>query len=323
MHAFLASSWQIGSVTLPHRLIQGPLAGYSCAPFRTMFSQYHAPAYCVTEMSSARDVLHKYPLSSRYLYRAPQEQVLAYQISGVDPDILAQAAQKLQHLGADLIDINCGCPKPKIRKKGAGSALLEQPFLLKKVVDTVRRSISIPLSVKIRLQNNEQDFLIAQIIQDAGADALIIHGRRWTENYTDSVNFTQIAAIKKILTIPVIANGDIKDYHTLEHAVLQSECDAFMISRAGTGTPWLYASLLNQPAFIPSIEERMDLFIRHVIGLARLENEVKALLQSRSLIRYYFRELSSQQLQQHHTHVDLKEMILWCEKLNDGIGLID
>lgn len=162
MHAFLNSSLKIGSLILPNRLIQGPLAGYSCAPFRTLFNHYRSPAYCVTEMSSATDILHKHTRNSRYVYRSPQEQILAYQIAGIEPHTLAQAAQQLQFNGADIIDINCGCPKPKIRKKGAGSALLEEPEQLVRIVKEVRAAITIPLTIKIRIQGNEKDFLLAK-----------------------------------------------------------------------------------------------------------------------------------------------------------------
>lgn len=291
MHTFLNSPLQIGSLTLPHRLIQGPLAGYSCAPFRTLFNQYRAPAYCVSEMSSAADILHKHTVNSRYIYRAAQEQILAYQISGTKPHVLAQAAQQLQIQGADLIDINCGCPKPKIRKKGAGSALLERPEQLISLVHAVRAAITIPLTIKIRIQGNDNDLLLAQKIAAAGADALIVHGRRWFDDYDVAANWQQIAQIKNVLTIPVIANGDITDGTSLQQAVAHSGCDAYMISRAGSGRPWLYQELLGQGLVTVSLAEKINLFLTHVHGLATLEDEYKAVLQSKSLVRYYFGSL--------------------------------
>lgn len=287
MHAFINSPLQIGSLTLPHRLIQGPLAGYSCAPFRTLFNRYTAPAYCVTEMSSAMDVVHRHALNSRYIYRSPQEQRLAYQISGTEPMVLAQAAQRLEAYGADLIDINCGCPKPKIRKKGAGSALLETPKLLEEIVKTVRAAITIPLTVKIRIQDTQDDVVLAQKIEAAGADALIVHGRRWVDDYDMAVNFQQIARIKQALTIPVIANGDIDSIASLQRAVEFSACDAFMIARAGSGRPWLFQELLEQRLLNISGTEKVNLFMTHLHDLAALEDEFKAVLQSKSLVRYY------------------------------------
>lgn len=307
MHTIINSPLQIGSLTLPHRLIQGPLAGYSCAPFRELFYKYIPPAYCVTEMSSAIDILNKHSPQSRYIYRSPDERLLSYQISGTDPLIMAQAARRLEAHGADLIDVNCGCPKTKIRKKGAGSALLEEPEKLVAIIHKIRESISIPLTVKIRIQGNEQDVHLAQQIEDAGANALIIHGRRWTDDYDIQCNLNQIAEIKRNLHIPVIANGDISTVSSLNHAMDISGCDGFMIARAGSGRPWLYQELLEQRTINISDEEKKALFMAHLEGLNTLENEYKAILQSKSLIRYYFRsQLTENQLNQFY---NLKSII--------------
>lgn len=297
MHTFINSPWQIGSLTLPNRLIQGPLAGYSCAPFRELFYQFTPPAFCVSEMSSAIDVLHKHSVQSRYIYRSPVETILAYQISGSEMDTMAQAALLLQTRGADLIDINCGCPKTKIRKKGAGSALLDEPQKLTDIVKKVRDTISIPLTVKIRIQDNDNDLILAKKIEAAGADALIVHGRRWTEDYNKECNMVQISQIKQYLNIPVIANGDIRHSASLQLAVERSACDAFMISRAGSGRPWIYKELLEQQVLALPHPQIIKLFIHHLEGLAQLEGEFKAVLQSKSLVRYYFRQLDQQQLQ--------------------------
>ncbi|HBC0468199.1 TPA: tRNA-dihydrouridine synthase family protein [Legionella pneumophila] len=309
MHTFINSPLQIGSLTLPHRLIQGPLAGYSCAPFRELFNIYTPPAYCVSEMSSAIDILHKHSSRSRYIYRAPAEKHLAYQISGNEPHILAEATAKLQSLGADIIDINCGCPKSKIRKKGAGSALLEDPQRLIAIISRVRAAISIPLTIKIRIQNNEEDLTLAKQIEDFGANALIVHGRRWTEDYDIPCNWHHIANIKKAIKIPVIVNGDINDIFSLRKALEISECDGFMISRAGTGKPWLYQDLLNLKTSDVTFDEKLNLFMLHLEGLSCLENEHKAVLQSKSLVRYYFKkQLNEQQLQQFYQLGSLMEI---------------
>lgn len=309
MHTFINSPLQIGSLTLPHRLIQGPLAGYSCAPFRELFNIYTPPAYCVSEMSSAIDILRKHSSQSRYIYRASTEKHLAYQISGNEPHVLAEAAAKLQSLGADIIDINCGCPKSKVRKKGAGSALLEDPQKLIAIISRVRAAISIPLTIKIRIQNNEKDLTLAKQIEDAGANALIVHGRRWAENYDIPCNWHQIANIKKAINIPVIVNGDIRDIFSLRKALEISECDGFMISRAGTGKPWLYQDFLNLKASDITFDEKLKLFMLHLEGLSRLESEHKAVLQSKSLVRYYFKkQLDEPLLQQFYQLSSLMEI---------------
>jgi tRNA-dihydrouridine synthase B len=290
MHTFINSSWQIGNLSLPHRLIQGPLAGYSCAPFRELFYQFTPPAFCVAEMSSAIDIINKHSNQSRYIYRSPVERILAYQISGNDQYTMAEAALVLQNTGANLIDINCGCPKTKIRKKGSGSALLEEPQKLVDIIKTVRKAISIPLTVKIRIQGNENDTLLAKKIADAGADALIVHGRRWVDDYGIQCNLEQITQIKQSINIPVIANGDINDPLTLKKAIEISGCDAYMISRAGSGRPWIYKELLEQRTLNITFPEKISLFMSHLKGLADLEDEFKAVLQSKSLVRYYFKK---------------------------------
>ncbi len=284
------SQLQLGSLTLPHRLIQGPLAGYSCAPFRAMYALFEQPAYSVSEMISAHDLLYRQP--PRFVARAPDERVLCYQLSGDKPDIIAQAARYLESIGADIIDLNCGCPKPKIRKKGAGSALLKDPERLIRIIDAVKSSVQIPVTVKIRIQGNENDTKIVAAIASAGADAVIVHGRRWQDDYDIPSNSQPIAAIKKAATIPVIANGDIHDSASLQRLMAESGCDAYMISRAGTGRPWLYQQLLQiEPVAEAdrSFARCVDYFTQHIQGLARLlDNDHQAVLHSKSLVKYYF-----------------------------------
>lgn len=306
MLALLNDSFNIGSLKLPNRLIQGPLAGFSCAPFREQYYSFSPPAYCVSEMISAYDVLHKHKATSRYLYRSPKEKTLCYQLSGTDPQIIANAAGRLEAMGADLIDLNCGCPKTKIRKKGAGSALLERPERLGEIVSTVRKAIHLPLTVKVRIQGNENDIALAKAIEEAGADALVVHGRRWTDDYDTPCNLEQIKQIKLAVNIPVIANGDIADKVTLSNAIATSGCDAYMISRAGSGNPWLYQQLLADEVHLEH-GTRIDSFISHLQGLATLESEYQAVLQSKTLVRYYFKNVFNvQQLHDFYVLDNLK-----------------
>lgn len=292
MHNFLNSPFNIGSFRCQNRLIQGPLAGFSCAPFRKRFYQYSPPAYCVSEMISAHDVLYKHQTQSRYLYRSPEEHALCYQLAGHNPQIMAEAAARLEHMGADLIDLNCGCPKTKIRKKGAGSALLDDPTRLISIVKAVRANIRIPLTVKIRILGDERDIALAQTIEQAGADALIIHGRGWRDDYDVPCNLQQIADIKKALLIPVIANGDIRCHDSLRQIITTTGCDAAMISRASTGNPWLFQKLLTKPSGWSDVnlKERIDCFLTHLHDLAVLESEHQAVMQSKTLVRYYFKQ---------------------------------
>lgn len=230
-------SWSLGGLHFPHRLIQGPLAGFSCSPMRALFSRYLPPAYCVSEMISAHDVIHKHTGQNRYLHRSAEEGRLCYQLSGTDADLMAKAAQRLEVLGADLIDINCGCPKAKIRKRGAGSALLETPEQLISIVEKVRNAIQCPLTVKIRIQQTALDLALAQRLENTGIDALIVHGRRWQDDYDIASNWQAIRLIKQAINIPVIANGDICDQHSLSAALTATGCDAFMIQGQELANP--------------------------------------------------------------------------------------
>ena len=304
----LTHSFRIGSATFPNRLLQGPLAGFSAAPMRVSYNQFLPPAYCVSEMISAYDVLHKHTPETRYLYRSPEERILCYQLAGHDPQVMASAAVRLEGLGADLIDINCGCPKTKIRKKKAGSALLDSPDVLRDIISSIRDAIQIPLTVKIRIFGDERDFITAKVIADAGADALIVHGRRWTDDYDIPCDWAQIKKIKQMLNIPVIANGDVSDKNTLEKAMAIADCDAYMVARAGCGQPWLYQQLLGDPPEITH-ELRLACFMRHLHGLSTLESEFQAILQSKKLVRYYFRDaLSTDQLQAYYALNSLQEI---------------
>lgn len=307
MLSFINSPLHIGSLLLPNRLIQGPLAGFSCAPFRALFSSFMPPAYCVSEMISAHDIIYKQVPNHRYLYRAPNEGKLCYQLSGTKPDIMAIAAQQLEQLGADLIDINCGCPKAKIRKKGAGSALLEQPEQLITIIRAVKAAIKCPLTVKIRLSVNNTDTLLARQIADAGADALIVHGRRWIDDYDTPCDWQRIGHIKHAIDVPVIVNGDISDGLSLSKAIEQTGCDGFMISRASTGKPWLYQELLQNQKLSIDHSQKIALFMTHLQGLTALESEYQAVLQSKSLVRYYFRhQLTGDDLTHFYSLTDLQ-----------------
>lgn len=293
------SSFQIGALRFANRLIQGPLAGYTCAPYRATFSSFQQPAYCVSEMISAHDFLTRQP--ARFAYRDPREGYLAYQISGYRPDVMSGAAEILQDLGADLIDINCGCPKAKIRKKGAGSALLATPERVVQIVTAIKTKITIPLTVKMRLQGAEQNLIFAKMIEQAGADALVVHGRRWQDDYDSLCDRVQIARIKSAVSIPVIANGDIADLNSLRTMAVDTACDAYMISRAGTGRPWLYQSLLSAESPSWDFAEAVYFFMAHLQGLERLQNEHQAILQSKTLVKYYFRPwLAREQLQTYY-----------------------
>lgn len=285
----------IGSLQFPINLIQGPLAGFSCSAFRRLFHHYQAPAYCVTEMISAHDLCTKINAQHRLLHRAKEEAVLSYQIASNCPQEAKKAVEKLIPMGANLINLNCGCPKPKIRKKGRGTALLEKPERLCNILKAMKANSSVPITAKIRLvetQTVQATLALVRQLEDCGIDALIVHGRHWTESYEDPVRIDHLAAVKDSLTIPMIVNGDIHNFASLERLLIQTGANGAMIARAGTGKPWLYHQLIcsaqNSTFSTPNTLEIWQKFREHLIYLAELEGEKIATFQSRKFLKYYF-----------------------------------
>lgn len=278
------------------KIIQAPLAGYSCAPFRKLAHQWGNPDFCYTEMLSAQHIYSGAQQRKRYMYKDPGEGVLCVQLAADEPEALGFAAKTVVDWGADLIDLNCGCPQPKIRKKYYGSKLLSDSKRIEKLILALKQSVNIPVLIKIRVDANTQDGFnadVAQAIQDAGADAVAVHGRHWTHDYDVPVSYQDIAEIKKTVTIPVIGNGDVCDTESAKKMFEQTHCDAIMIARASVGQPWLfekiYQELLGNSYSEPDLNTIGNIFLEHVQGLIELEGEKIALLQSRKLGKYYAR----------------------------------
>ena len=228
------------------KLIQAPLAGYSCAPFRVLAEQWGKPDFCYTEMLSAAHIFSGAKQRERYRYKSPDEGKLCAQLAGDEPHILAYAAQQAVSWGADFIDLNCGCPQPKIRKKNFGSKLLANSEHLYHLVSALKAAVNVPVLVKIRVDADSGDRYnqeVAQAIEAAGANALTVHGRHWTHDYDIPVNYREIATIKDSVKIPVIGNGDIVDTASAKKMFAETGCDAVMIARASVGQPWLFEQI--------------------------------------------------------------------------------
>lgn len=288
----------LGKVTFPQNMIQGPLAGISCAPFRRLVWKYSQPAFTCTEMLSCKTLIHqRHTSAKRYLTKAPDEGPLSFQLSGNDPAELSEATKIATAHGADLIDLNCGCPVNKIRKKGAGSRLLQNANTLYALIRAMKNNTHVPVSVKIRVDGDSNEACnndVAKAITEGGADCVIVHGRHWTEHYETPCRYDQIQFFVNALSIPVIGNGDVQCLKSLQR-MLATGCKGIMIARAGVGQPWLIQKLLteaNDQHFIPpTLEERGEIFLEHIVHLMDLlQNEKFALLQARKFAKYYARE---------------------------------
>ncbi len=279
------------------KLIQAPLAGYSCAPFRVLAEQWGKPDFCCSEMLSAHHIFSGARQRNRYQYKSPDEGKLCVQLAGDEAHILAYAAQQAVSWGADLIDLNCGCPQPKIRKKNFGSRLLADSQHLYDLVAALKAAVSVPILVKIRVDAKSGDRYnqeAAQAIEAAGANALTVHGRHWTHDYDIPVSYHDIAIIKDTVKIPVIGNGDITDTASAKKMFSETGCDAVMIARASVGQPWLFEKIYQEMQGLiytpPSLIEIGEVFLAHVRGLIELEGEKVALLQTRKLGKNYARD---------------------------------
>jgi tRNA-dihydrouridine synthase B len=297
----LINSLTVGNKTFPVNIIQGPLAGVSCAPFRRLTWKYSRPAFSCTEMISCKTILHQSKNSlERFIAKDPEEGPVCFQLAGNDPTELAQATQSVTQYGADLIDLNCGCPVKKIRSKGAGSKLLTDPVTLYKLIQAMKKNTHLPVSIKIRVDSRSHEQFnqeIANVVSDAGADFLIVHGRHWSEHYETPCNYDEIRFFVERLKIPVIGNGDIACLSSLKK-MFSTGCAGVMIARSGVGQPWLIAKLIaemNQHDFsIPNLPTIGSVFIEHVEQLAiLLKHEKFAILQARKIAKYYARPLKT------------------------------
>lgn len=288
----------LGKREFSTNLIQGPLAGISCAPFRELTWRYSKPAFSCTEMISCKTLLYA-PLKQqqRFIKKAAKEGPVCFQLASNNPAELAEAVKRVTDLGADLIDLNCGCPVRKIRKKGEGSRLLTDSSTLFQLIHAMKNNTHVPVSVKIRVENKEEKFnqTIANVVSDAGADFLVVHGRHWTEHYETPCRYDAIQFFVQALKIPVIGNGDVSDKDSLQK-MLATGCAGAMIGRAGVGQPWLIAKLMaeihNQTFTLPSNPEIGAVFLEHIQGLCTLlGNEKFAVLQGRQFAKYYARHL--------------------------------
>ncbi|MCX7121883.1 MAG: tRNA-dihydrouridine synthase family protein [Gammaproteobacteria bacterium] len=290
----------IGKKQFDNNLIQAPLAGVSCAPFRQLTWQFGGVAYCCTEMLSALHIANNSDRSPRYQTRHPSEKNLCWQLSGNDPKTIARAAERAIENGADILDLNGGCPQPKIRKKGCGSKLLSDEKKLSELVKTMRCDDKTPITLKMRIDAGHGEYCdtsVAKALEEAGVDAIIVHGRHWTQDYDIACQLDAIAKIVSAVTIPVIANGDITDAKQLVNAFEQTQCAGFMIGRASVGQPWLFQQITHEmrgETFSPpSNTDIGQLFLKHITGLVEMENERNAIFQSRKMGKYYARNLEN------------------------------
>ena len=268
---------KIGPITIETPTILAPMAGYTDWPFRLLCREQQC-GLVVTEVVSADGVLYDSPRTRHYTNALPQERPIGIQLYGGDPDKLARAAVQLEALNRfDFIDINCGCPVPKIITKGAGVALMRDPEKLSKLVRAVKDAVSIPVTAKTRIGLSPKLVNISEVsqaIEEGGAEILAIHARFASNRHDGDADWNALAEIKAQRSIPIIGNGGIHVAQDAPDMIEQTGVDGVMIGRAAIGNPWIFAeihALWNDLPFSPpTLAERRDMIMRHVHSLIEM-----------------------------------------------------
>lgn len=261
---------QIGNVTLENNLILAPMAGVSDLPFRLLCREQGAGLVCM-EMVSAKAILYKNRNTEELLTIDPKEHPVSLQLFGSDPDIISEIAKQIEERPFDILDLNMGCPVPKVVNNGDGSALMKNPRLAGEIIEKTARAIKKPLTVKIRKGFDDAHVNaveLAHIAQESGAAAVAVHGRTREQYYAGHADWDIIRQVKEAVSIPVIGNGDIRTPEDVAAMAEQTGCDGYMIARGAEGNPWIFRQILHyfetgEHLARPDFSEVTEMLLRH------------------------------------------------------------
>ena len=287
---------QIGNVTLKNNLILGPMAGVTDLPFRLLCAEQGAGLLCM-EMVSAKAILYNNKNTKAMLTIDEREHPVSLQLFGSDPQIMGDIAKRLEDEGVpfDILDINMGCPVPKVVNNGEGSALMRNPLLAGQIIEAVAKSTSRPVTVKIRKGFDEEHVNapeLAHIAQESGAAAIAVHGRTREQYYSGKADWTVIRKVKETVTIPVIGNGDILTAADAIRMKEETGCDGFMIARGAQGNPWIFKQILHEwetgePLAKPSAAEMAEMMLRHARMQISFKGEYVGIREMRKHAAWY------------------------------------
>ena len=285
---------QIGNVTLENNLILAPMAGVTDLPFRLLCKEQGAGLLCM-EMVSAKAILYKNKNTEELLTIDPRENPVSLQLFGSDPDIMSEMAKQIEERPFDILDINMGCPVPKVVNNGDGSALMKNPLLAGQIIEKTVRAIKKPVTVKIRKgfdENHINAVEMAHIAEESGASAIAVHGRTREQYYAGKADWDIIRQVKEVVSIPVIGNGDIKTAEDVIAMGQQTGCDGFMIARGSEGNPWIFRQILHyfetgEKLAKPTFAEVTEMLLRHARMQLKFKGEYTGIREIRKHAAWY------------------------------------
>ncbi|MBI3073753.1 MAG: tRNA dihydrouridine synthase DusB [Deltaproteobacteria bacterium] len=256
----------IGSVALTGRAVLAPMADVTDLPFRLLCREMGA-SLAVTEMVSSYGLIYENEKTEILMNSAPGDRPLSVQIFGGDPAVMAEAARRVEAEGADIVDVNMGCPVKKVACKGAGSALLKEPALAGEIISAMSNAVRIPVTVKIRsgwdaASVNAVD--VARTLEAAGAKAIGIHPRTRAQSYSGDADWSVTRAVQAAVRIPVLGGGDVFSGDAARRLVRESGCAGVLVARGAIGAPWIFRDIARGDVSMPTIEERLAVAIRHI-----------------------------------------------------------
>lgn len=286
--------WKIGDVQINNPFVLAPMAGVTDLPFRKLCKEQGAGLICM-EMVSAKAISFHNKNTEALMEIDKCENPVSMQLFGSEPELMARVAAEIEERPFDILDINMGCPVPKVVNNGEGSALLKNPELIVKIVKSVSSAIKKPLTVKVRIgfENEPVDIVeIAKRVEDAGAAAIAVHGRTRQQYYSGTADWDTIRRVKEAVTIPVIGNGDVDSPEKAEALIKETGCDGVMIGRAVRGNPWLFRELnhyfeTGEKLPRPSAEEVREMILRHARMQIDLKGEFTGIREMRKHVAWY------------------------------------
>ncbi len=285
---------QIGNVVLDNPVILAPMAGVTDLPFRLLCKEQGVGLLCM-EMVSAKAIYYHSKNTEELMRILPEENPVSLQMFGSDPYIMSEMAKKIEEKPFDILDINMGCPVPKVVNNGEGSALMKNPKLVEEIVTAVVKAVKKPVTVKIR-KGFDEDCVnaveIAKIIESCGGKAVAVHGRTRQQYYSGQADWEIIRQVKEALSIPVIGNGDVDSPEKAKQLMEQTGCDGVMIGRAAQGNPWLFKQVVHylETGEIlpkPELREVKDMIRRHAALQIQYKGELAGMREMRKHVAWY------------------------------------